>query len=254
MTAGSQGGAPGGRVGGGGRNVAVRHLGWSGLRVEIGGVALAVDPPEPVDAPLVLTWSERERVAGARGSGGPVAAAPEVLAWLGLTGVPLVEDRPVEIVGFTIVARPYRPIPYATAPEALRKTRSALLAPARAAARLAFTLRRPPSPPLALRVDRGGTRVVLLGQALHRFLAPDGVRALAAWAGPADLVVAGTDYDDEAATGEQLRAFDARNRVVADLTGEIRRALGLPVRPLSVATAAGPPGTRRLGPKDAVVF
>ncbi|MFN7143704.1 MAG: hypothetical protein ACK4YP_08020, partial [Myxococcota bacterium] len=220
----------------------VRHLGWSGLLLEIGGAALAVDAPDPVERPLVLTWTERERVAGARASTGPVAAASEVLAWLGLSGTPL-GDAPVTLGGFTVAARPYRPIPYATAPEALRKTRSALRAPTRAAARLGFTLRRPASRPLALRVDRDGVRVVLLGQALHRFHTAAELAALAAWAGPADLVIAGTDYDDEVATGDQLRAFDARVRVVADLTGEIRRALRLPVRPLSVATAAAPRGT-----------
>lgn len=230
-----------------------RHLGWSGLLLEVGGAALAVDAPSAVDLPLALTWTERERVAGARASTGPLAAAPEVLAWLGVSGTPFGPD-PVPLGGFTVTARPYRPIPYATAPEALRKTRSALLSPTRAAARLGFTLRRPASRPLALRVDRDGVRVVLLGQALHRFHTSAELADLAAWAGRADLVIAGTDYDDEVATGDQLRAFDARLRVVADLTGEIRRALRLPVRPLSVATAAAPPGTRRLGPEEALLL
>jgi hypothetical protein len=86
-------------------------------------------------------------------------------------------------------------------------------------------------------------RVALLSQALHRFVRPADLAALVAWAGTVGLVVAGTDYDDEAAAGAMIGAFDARVRVLADLTGAIRRALGLPVRPLSVALAAAPPGT-----------
>jgi hypothetical protein len=231
--------------------VRVRHLGWSGLAVELDGDTLFVDPPAPVAGPVAVTWTERERVEGARRSTGPLAAAAEVLAWLGRPGVPLTET-PIPLGDFALSALAYRPIPYATAAEAARKTRSALLAPLTAAGRLAFTLRRVPSAPLALRIDRGERRVVLLGQALHRFRTPEEVAALAAWAGPADIVVAGTDYDDEPAVGEQLSAFDARSHVVADLTGEIRRALRLPVRALSVTVAAAPRGTRKLGPRDEV--
>lgn len=224
------------------------HLGWSGLAVAVGGATLRVDPPAPGPGPLVVTWTEQERVRGA--GEGRLAARPEVLAWLGRDGVALAEHGAVELDGWSIAARGYRPIPYATVAEALRKTRSALLAPRRCVVRVGFTLGRPASPPVALRVERDGVRVVLLGQALHRFQPDAEVRALAAWAGPADLVVAGTDWDDEAATGVQLAAFDARERVVADLTGEVRRALRLPVRPLQVALAAAPRGTRRLGPGE----
>ena len=91
---------------------------------------------------------------------------------------------------------------------------------------------------------------MLLGQALHRFLAPSERDALVSWAAAADVLIAGTDYDDEQATGTLLHAFDARICVVADLTGAIRRKLGLPVRPLRVAAAASPPGTRKIGPGD----
>ncbi|MES2640356.1 MAG: hypothetical protein V4850_12765 [Myxococcota bacterium] len=232
-------------------SIRLDHLGHSGLRVQIGGATLAVDAPVRVDDPLVVTWTERERVAGAvargKGTGGiALAAAPPVLAWLGLPGTVLGETWPTSFHGFLLQARPFTPIPYATAPEALRKLWSAVRAPTRAASRVAFTLGRPSTPPLALTIERGGVRVALLSQALHRFLAPADLAALVLWAGPVDLVVAGTDYDDEAATGAMIGAFDARVRVVADLTGSIRRALGLPVRPLEVALRAAPPGTRAL--------
>ncbi len=226
--------------------VRLEHLGQSGLRLRMGGATLAVDAPQRVPDPLVVTWTERERIEGARAGAGALAAAPVVLGWLGSAGTVLGEGWPTSFHGFLLQARPYTPIPYATAPEALRKTLSALRAPTRAFGRVTFALGRPDTPPLALTVERAGRRVALLSQALHRFLRPNDLAALVLWAGPVDLVVAGTDYDDEAAAGVMIGAFDARVRVLADLTGTIRRTLGLPVRPLSVALAAAPPGTLTL--------
>lgn len=224
----------------------LRHLGWSGLELRHGGLRLSVDPPEPVEGPIALSWSEQERVRGARASRGPFAAAQPILSWLALHGMPLEEGRAVPFGGWMVSVKAYRPIPYATAPEAARKVLSGLRSPAVAAGRLAFTLRRPSALPLALRLDVHGRRAVLLGQALHRFLTPEEHRALVTWAGRADLVVAGTDYDDEAATGSLLAAFDAGERVIADLTGQVRRALHLPVRTLDHALAAAPTGTHGL--------
>lgn len=235
------GGAEAGGSGSGG--IRLEHLGHSGLRLRMGGGSLVVDAPQRVDDPVVVTWTERERVEGARAGKGPLAAAPAVLTWLGRAGTVLGESWPTSFHGFLLQARPFTPIPYATAPEALRKTWSAVRAPTRALGRVVFTLGRPDTPPLALTVERAGCRVALLSQALHRFLAPNDLAALALWAGPVDLVVAGTDYDDEAATGAMIGAFDARVRVLADLTGAIRRTLGLPVRPLDVALRAAPAGT-----------
>lgn len=247
----------------------LEHLGQSGLRLRIDDATLAVDAPGWVDDPLVITWTERERVGGARSyarsegarSYAPagraratksLAAAPAVLSWLGCTGTVIGENWPTSFHGFLVQARPFTPIPYATAPEALRKTWSAVRAPARAIRRVAFTLGRPDTPPLALTIERSGRRVALLSQALHRFLRPDDLAALVFWAGPLDLVVAGTDYDDEVATGTMIGAFDAGTRVIADLTGSIRRTLGLPVRPLEVALRAAPPGTLPLEPGGAL--
>lgn len=222
--------------------VALRHLGRSGLAVTLGGRTVTVDPFHPVDGPVVVTWSEAERVAGARHSTGPLAARARLLSWLGREGVGL-ESRSAQLDGFTVRAREYEPIPYATAPEAVRKALSALRSPCRAAGRLAFTAGRPPVGPIAVALERAGQRVVLLGQALHRFVTPAALDALIDWAGPAALVVAGTDYDDEDATGRALARFPAERRVIADLVGEVRRELGLPTRPLAVALAAAPPGT-----------
>lgn len=227
--------------------VELRALGYAGLELTVGGARLLVDPPVAVDGPVVVTWSEAERVAGARASTGPLAAAAGLVPWLGRPGVALGE-APVDFAGFTLRARPYPPIPYATPPEALRKTASALRRPLRALRRVAFTLGRPAAGPQVVVVERGGERVVLLGQALHRFVPAAEVEAWAAWAGPATLVVAGTDFEDEAAAGAGLARFAAERRVVADLVGDIRRELGLPMRPLEVALAAAPPGTLALSP------
>lgn len=224
----------------------VRHLGMSGLHLAWAGAAVCVDPPRPIDAPVVVTWSEHERVAGARAAKGPVAGDASVLAFVGAEGLALEEGRTMPFAGFTLTPTAYRPIPYATPPEAMRKTLSALRAPRVALRRLVFTLGRPAALPLAVLIARGGKRVAVLGQALHRFVSDAELERLVRWAGTVDLLVAGTDYDDEAATGAMMGAFDARQRVIADLTGPIRRALGLPVRPLEVALRSAPAETRVL--------
>lgn len=224
----------------------LEHLGYSGLRLVCDDATLVLDAPEPVSDPLILTWTERERTDGARTSTGPLAATADVLSWLGRPGLPIVEGVEFDLGGFQVRARTFQPIPYATAPEAMRKTLSALRSPRQALRRVFFTLRRPAALPLVLTVERGGRRVAFLSQALHRFVDPTALAALVSWAGPVDLAVAGTDYDDEAATGQMLGAFDARTRVIADLTGAIRRLLGLPVRPLAVALEAAPAGTLTL--------
>lgn len=222
------------------------HLGFSGLSLHLGPATLLVDPPGAPDAPTLVTWTETERVAGVRQRRPPLlAAAPDVLRWLDLPGV-ATGAAPTPFAGWTVRALPYPPIPYATPREALRKSTSALRNPRLAFSRLRHTLRRPTTPPLAVEVTRDGVRIVLLGQALHRFTPPDALDRLVTAFRGADLLVAGTDYDDEVETGRLACAFDARITVIADLTGPIRRVLGLPTRPLTTVLAASPPGTRLL--------
>lgn len=217
------------------------HLGWSGLRLVHVGATLDVDPPEPGRAPAVVTWTEAERVRGARRALGPVAAAPEVLRWLDLDGIRL--EGEVSIGGFTVRALPYAPIPYATPMEALRKTRSAVLRPGRAFHRLAHTFGRPEVPPLTLSIRVGELRIAYLAQALHRFVGELELERLRrAYAG-ADVLVAGTDFDDEEATGRLMGRFEARTTVLFDAIGPVRRLLGLPMRPPSVCLAHAPAGT-----------
>lgn len=226
--------------------VALRHLGFSGLALTVDGATLYVDPPHAGEGPAVITWTERERISGVQQGEYKVAGHPAVLDWQRVGGVPLAPDGRVEFAGFSLRCTPFTPIPYATPPEALRKLRSAVISPRRAVERVRFALDRPRVLPLVLSVERAGVHVLLLSQALHRFSGDHFVDQLAVWAGSADLIVAGTDYDDEAATGQLLGRFKGKERVIADLTGPIRRLLGLPVRPLSLALASAPVGTSAL--------
>lgn len=227
------------------------HLGLSGLRLELGGVTLAFDPPEPVRGPVVLTWSETDRLVGVRAGGADLlAAAPGVLQWLGRDGMPLCEGLSIDFAGATITPTAYDPIPYATPPEAMRKTLSALRHPWFAASRLAATLRRPKDPPLVLEIDVDGVRVLYAHQALHRFLSPPDLARLVDRHRTPDVLVAGTDFEDELATGTLMGHFGARVNVVADLIGPVRARLGLPVRPLETSLRTAPAGTRLLHAGD----
>lgn len=225
----------------------LEHLGESGLRLELGGASLSFDPPRPAEGPVVLTWSEQERVMGARSSHGPLAAHPDNLRFTRREGVALVPGEAVALGPFSLRAFAYAPIPYAVPAEAVRKTLSALRSPGLAYRRLRHTLRRPGDPPLIVEVTIGTTRVVHLGQSLHRFA---DVTALAAELEGADLAICGTDFEDELATGRLLHAFRARDNVVADLVGTVRQRLGLPVRPLALTLREAPPGTRLLRPGE----
>ena len=230
-----------------GRGVLVDHLGFSGLRLTWSdGAVLTLDPPNAETGPLALTWSEQERTAGVRvGAKGPIAADPRLLRWLRREGAPLSETA-ATLAGFELRAFPYTPIPWATPTEALRKTASGLRRPRLAVTRLAYTLRRPSDPPLILDIRRGGLRVVHLGQSLHRFLSPGDAAALVGQFGGADLLLAGTDFDDEGATGRLLGKFQPKRAIVVDLVGDVRRQLGLPTRPLTAVLPTAAPGLELL--------
>lgn len=217
------------------------HLGGSGLGVEVGEARVAVDPPEATGRTTLVTWSEAERVRGAREErAATVVADARVLAALGRPGVAVPPGGEVELAGVHARWVPYAPIPWATPVEALRKVAAGLRAPRLAARRLRWTLRRPDDPPRALALRLGGARVALYGQSLHRFLDEATFARLVAGVGEADVAVAGTDYGDEAACARWLARVPARVRVVADLVGEVRRRLGLPTRPLAATVAAAP--------------
>lgn len=225
--------------------IEVRHLGESGLLVRIGERSIAVDPPRPSGLPQALTWSEAERLAGSRGSE-PLAAPPELLRFLGRDGVALLDGVQVEHGGFSLLPSAFPPIPYAVPAEAVRKTLSALRRPRLAWQRLSHARRRPDGPPLVLELRAEGRRVLLLQQALHRFTPEPVLARLVQRHGGADLLIAGTDFEDERATGTLMFRFSARRCVLADLVGPVRRRLGLPVRALELTVEVAPPGTGML--------
>lgn len=227
--------------------IELTHTGYSGLRLTIGEECLHIDPHEEVDGDVAITWTERERVLGVSNACS-LAASPEVLGWLDAKGVPLRAGRNATLGGLTIRALPYKPIPYATPAEAVRKTLSAIRDPRRAADRLSFLATRPRTKPIALVVEAGGRRVALLGQSLHRFTTEERVAELIEFVGEVDLLVAGTDFDDEATTGVLIGSFNAANFVIADLVGTVRRELNLPTRPLETCLNTAPEGTALLPP------
>ena len=221
------------------------HLGESGLLATWDDACLAFDPPVPLGHPAVLTWSEQERVAGSRAPGHDLAAHPALLRFLGREGTALQPGSSHTFHAVRLRVAAYDPIPYAVPAEAVRKTLSALRDPRLAYRRLRHTLRRPGDPPLIVEASHGGVRLLHLGQSLHRFAH---VEALAREFGGAEVVVAGTDFEDEAATGRLLHAFGGRANVVADLVGTVRARLGLPNRDLATVLTTAPPGTRLLRP------
>ncbi len=225
----------------------LEHLGESGLRLSLGAEVLCFDPPRPVEGPVVLTWSEQERVSGARVSPGPLAGHPDNLRFIQREGAALVPGQSTNLGPFTVRTFAYAPIPYAVPAEAVRKTLSAMRSPSLAYRRLRHTLRRPGDPPLVVELTLGTTRAVHLGQSLHRFA---DVTTLAAELEGADLAICGTDFEDELATGRLLHAFRARQNVVADLVGTVRQRLGLPTRPLALTLREAPQGTHLLRPGE----
>lgn len=224
----------------------LQPLGDLGLRLQAGDTILDVDPPTVGDAPVLLTWSENERCLGVEAAQpAHLIADAMLLAWLGRQGVSLPDGAELAILGMKIRARSYRPIPWATPTEFVRKTLSALKDPALARARMARTRRRPADPPYAVRVELGDWRVAYLHQALHRF--QRGLDPLLKLAAGADVVIAGTDYDDEEATAAALHKLDAKHLVLVDFVGPVRRKLGLPVRPITYTLERAPERTVLLG-------
>jgi hypothetical protein len=214
------------------------HTGCAGLRLELGaGQTFAVDPasdPGPVQA-IVVTWNEAERLRGAleaarSGRLPRVAAEPAILAWLARGGGVEACDLDRLLPGVQVEAEPYTPIPYATPMEALRKTRSGLVSPLRAARRLGTRARLPSAPPLVLRLTLPDGRVLVhLNCALHRGTPQGWLLDLSErWAG-ADWVLASWDYGEGEAFCERIPSLSPKQLIITDLVGEVRQRLGLPV-------------------------
>ncbi len=216
------------------------------MLVEHEGAPLVFDPPPRAALPpgspaadpeavALITWQDLGRVAGTRraaaaGARPRVVAAPEVARWLGD-----VRPETAEVIeGVRVEALPYTPIPWATPTEALRKLTAALRHPLRAGGRVARRLHRPAAPPRAYQLtfpDR--TRLVHLGCALHANTDPAWLDEARARFGGADWMLAGVDYEDEAAVLELLPSFRPRLLLLTDLINAERASLGLPTRLLT---------------------
>jgi len=214
----------------------IRHEGCASIRVEKDGATVRVDPVVDVRAEdiVLLTWQESERLLGTEraatdGRRPRVAATDRILAWLRERGEIVGLGSPGIVDGVAFEALPYRPVPYVDVPEAFLKTRSALTHPLRAASRLVRRADLPSSDPVGWHVVfPGGTRVLHLNCALHRWTPDDWVRATAHRLGSADVVLAGVDFGHEDDFERRILAFNPQRLVVADLVGDVRRALGLP--------------------------
>ena len=214
------------------------HTGCAGLRLELGtGTVIAIDPardPGPVST-ILLTWNERERLQGAleavrSGRTPRIAARPEILAWLGAEGAIEATDIDGSIADIQVQAETYRPVPYASPAEALRKLRSGVLDPVRAVRRLSSRARLPSCPPVVLRLQLpGGRTLVHLNCALHRDTPADWLEDLATRWGGADWLLCSWDYDEDLAFRQRVPAMNARCVVITDLVNEVRKTLGLPV-------------------------
>jgi hypothetical protein len=216
----------------------IAHTGCAGLRLELSsGAVLAVDPaedPGPVDA-IIVTWNERERLQGAleavrSGRVPRVQAHPAILAHLARGGALEASELGGTVGGVTVEAEPYQPVPYATPTEALRKLRSGLLGPLRAAQRLSTRARLPSAPPQVLRLTLAdGRALVHLNCALHRGTPQDWTRDLAQRWGGAAWVLASWDYEEGPTFRDTIAAFGAQHLIVTDLVSEVRQRLGLPI-------------------------
>ena len=216
------------------------HEGHSAIRVEREGPWFRFDPLEaPSEGEqTILTWAELERASGVvrgigQGANPRVVASEAVRSWL--RGYGSVQDQgPGQVGRVHVEVIEYQPIPYATGPEALRKTRAALLHPATAARRLLRRTQTPSSAPLVVQLTfADGTRLLHLNCSLHEGT-PDGWldQAVARFAG-AEQVIAGVDFEAEEAFERRIGRFEPGTLLVADLVNDTRAGLGLPVRHLT---------------------
>lgn len=222
----------------------IQHEGFLSLRLERPGRTLRFDPCEPVEDGdiVVLTWTFPEQVDATRqavsdGLRPTVLATRPILDWLAKRGAVDGHDLsagPVSIDGMRLQAFPYTPIPYANRPEAVRKVGSALRNPGRAIGRLARHLDEARTTPVAVEVDLGDSgRLLHLNLALHGGTPAAWLSEMQERAHGLRWLLAGVDYDEEAAFVEALVGFPAEHVLVADLVSEIRRKIGLPTRLLT---------------------
>jgi len=218
------------------------HEGHSAIRVEWPGTPIRFDPfAEVSDAEhCVLTWHECERaegvVAAIRAGVEPtVVATPDLRMWL--HGFGAVDDFTLggKLDKKVLVeAMEYKPIPYATPSEFVRKAAAGLANPLTAARRLRRRVRLPEAAPIIVRLTfpDGGT-LLHLNCSLHDDTDAEWLaRATQKYAG-ADWVICGVDYEAHDAVQELVGRFEPKVLLVTDLVNDTRAAIGLPTRILT---------------------
>ncbi len=216
----------------------VVHEGLLSLCLERRGRPVRFNPRHPPAAGDIVVldwcWPEHLRAAQAAAAAGQrfdVVAPEAVGRWLVDQGLPAdrVHGSGCRIDGVSFDQQPYQPIPWATPIEGVRKLRSAVVQPARAARRLASHRGLPSCAPqvTALRLADGG-RLLHLNLSLHRGTPDDWLSRLADAQGGADWVLVGCDFEEDAAIAARLPRLAARTILVVDLVGEVRRAIGMP--------------------------
>lgn len=213
------------------------HEGYASIRVERRGAWVRFDP---YDAPApgqlsVLTWSELERSRGVlaamdAGDRPTVLTSPPLREWL--RGKGAVDDRDPDgvVEELRFEAEPYKPIPYATPPEAARKLRAAVLNPAHAAMRVRKRLEQPRgTQPLLVQVTLpDGGRLLHLNCSLHDGTDAEWLRRVQGRFHGADWLLVGVDYEQDEAVIEGVPGFGARTVMITDLVNDVRRDIGLP--------------------------
>jgi len=217
------------------------HEGDLSLRLERRGRSIRFDPREAPAAHdiVILTWNWPEHLdataaAVASGTNPTVVAARPTLDWLASKGSVQGHDQEVELDGVKIRIRGYTPIPFATAPEAVRKVGAGLKSPAQAAKRLLRRARAPRSEPLVVELTfPDGSRLVHLNHALHGDTPPGWLdQAVDDFRG-ADWLVSGVDFEEYEAFASRIGRFEPKMLLVTALSGEVRRAVGMPTKLLT---------------------
>ena len=217
------------------------HEGHSAIRVERAGRWFRFDPHEAPEAEqqVVLTWAELERATGTvsavkNGDNPRVVAIPALRSWLHSFGSVQDQSPGGKVDDVQVDAIEYQPIAYATATEAARKTRAAVLNPGTAAMRLLRRARGPQTSPIVVQLTfPDGGRLLHLNCSLHANTPADWLDRAVERFGGADWVIAGVDYEEQEAFETLVERFGAKKLLVTDLVNDTRASLGLPVRHLT---------------------
>ncbi len=219
------------------------HEGYRSVRVERRGRRIRIDPVESVESDdiVLLTGGAPEQVTAcvealSAGQSPTVLGDSELLRWLGEFGRIDAQGVEANLDGLALRSRDYTPVPWVTPAEAPFKLASALTRPDRAVGRLLHRARAPRCAPRAFQVQfADGARLVHLGTALHRGTPTAWFENTVAEWGGAEWLIVGMDPGEQEAILDRIPRLGARRVLLTDLLSDVRRELGMPVKPLTPA-------------------